>query len=626
MAKRAVIYVRTSSEHQGEKSSPDEQEADCRKAAEERGFLVVGVYRDTERYRSKGRLVDPSGTRTDRPRMMEMMRDGSNGGFDVILAWREDRIYRGMRAMLNFLEFIQHYKIDVVLARENFDVKMAPVKAWVAGIELDGMRERMSMGVKARLRSGKANTGQDRYGYVRNGEVIEIEPSEAIWVTRIFDWYIAGTPFREIRRRLIEANAPQKGSTRPRKIHWAKSSIQGILKGAKSYAFGIKVQTRNGEAFNILCPPLISETTYHRFCEVRDKNRTYPARHQKHPNLCGGLLYCTCNRKWSVRVNSYTRKNRKGDKVNRRSLYPTYFCPETHEELISADCPRTLGGVSTDVFVWSQVCKAIQHPEILMAGARASIDEITEQASSTTIDAERLHTELNNVATERQWVITQARKGNISEDDMSQQIASLTMHENAIREDLAKMDRVVDLSMLEGWENKVTQYLQDLADGLESLNVELATPEEWHEQLRARRKIVRDMVERINVATDRSLKIVFKLNLLNLITQAALSSQPPLSRGEQGRPTEPAQQQQSQPQICETNMAETCSHKPKYRARRRRLRAAPASPSPPSCQFWPRPHPHPSVGLSPAGLHPAAPAPPDMARTSRIPLAVRESS
>jgi hypothetical protein len=42
------------------------------------------------------------------------------------------------------------------------------------------------MGVKARLRSGKANTGQDRYGYRRNEEIIEIVEEEAKWVRRIF--------------------------------------------------------------------------------------------------------------------------------------------------------------------------------------------------------------------------------------------------------------------------------------------------------------------------------------------------------------------------------------------------------------------------------------------------------
>ena len=49
MGKRAVIYVRTSSEYQGEKCSPVEQEADCRRLAESQGFVVVNIYRDIER-------------------------------------------------------------------------------------------------------------------------------------------------------------------------------------------------------------------------------------------------------------------------------------------------------------------------------------------------------------------------------------------------------------------------------------------------------------------------------------------------------------------------------------------------------------------------------------------------
>ena len=111
-----------------------------------------------------------------------MLCDAANGKFDTIIAWREDRLYRGMRAMLSVLDTIQEHNIGVLLARETFDAKMAPIKAWVAQMELDGMKERMDMGVKARLRAGKANTGQDRYGYQRNGEIIEINEEEAKWV------------------------------------------------------------------------------------------------------------------------------------------------------------------------------------------------------------------------------------------------------------------------------------------------------------------------------------------------------------------------------------------------------------------------------------------------------------
>jgi DNA invertase Pin-like site-specific DNA recombinase len=48
---RVVIYIRTSSEHQAEKSSPAEQEADCRKMAADQGLQIVNVYRDIEKYR-----------------------------------------------------------------------------------------------------------------------------------------------------------------------------------------------------------------------------------------------------------------------------------------------------------------------------------------------------------------------------------------------------------------------------------------------------------------------------------------------------------------------------------------------------------------------------------------------
>jgi DNA invertase Pin-like site-specific DNA recombinase len=78
-----------------------------------------------------------------------MLKDASRDEFDIILAWREDRLYRGIRAMLTVLEIVQDHKIEILLAKENFDSKIAPIRAWAAQMELNGMKERMEMGVKA---------------------------------------------------------------------------------------------------------------------------------------------------------------------------------------------------------------------------------------------------------------------------------------------------------------------------------------------------------------------------------------------------------------------------------------------------------------------------------------------
>jgi len=80
--------------------------------------------------------------------------------------------------------------------------------------------------VKARLKAGKANSGQDRYGYRRVGEQIEVVPEEAKWVQQIFAWYIAGVSMREMRRRLIAANAPQKDTTAIRRMPWSFNSLK----------------------------------------------------------------------------------------------------------------------------------------------------------------------------------------------------------------------------------------------------------------------------------------------------------------------------------------------------------------------------------------------------------------
>ncbi len=56
---------------------------------QEQGLTILNVYKDIERYRVKNKLVDPSGTRSDRPGLLAMLRDAAQGDFGVILAWRE---------------------------------------------------------------------------------------------------------------------------------------------------------------------------------------------------------------------------------------------------------------------------------------------------------------------------------------------------------------------------------------------------------------------------------------------------------------------------------------------------------------------------------------------------------
>lgn len=524
MGNRAVIYVRTSSEHQGEKSSPAEQEADCRQLAKEKGLTVTHVYRDTEKYRVKTKLVEPSGTRSDRPGLLAMLSDAARGQFDIILAWREDRLYRGMRSMLLVLETIQEHKINVMLARETFDPKIAPLRAWVAQMELDGMKERMTMGVKARLKAGKANTGQDRYGYQRVGDEIVIVEEEARWVRRIFQWYLEGCRLMEIRDRLIAYNAPQKGSSIPRRIQWARSSIQAILIAAKEYAFGIKIQSRKGEKFEIPVEPIIDMVTYELFVQMRASKRTHPANHVEFDYLIGGVLYCPCGLKWGARTQR-TRKNKDGVVRERKSIVGIYYCTQNHLDLVSPDCPRHTGAKKAEAQVWEKVCEVVDNPEYLFAQAHQLVEELRASAANIHEERARIEKEMEALTTERQSLITWARQGKITATDMENQLGAMTMQELSLKHELSSLGQRINLNALNDWEEKFMEYLEDLRIGVEELkNAAPQNNEERHQVFLLKKQIVDTLVHRATIDRNRKIMVDIRLNLLAILDQDAKST------------------------------------------------------------------------------------------------------
>ncbi len=170
--KKAAIYVRVSRAYKedDERVTIAAQLADCETYCQERGYYVVARYIDKDKYRAKGVLVNPSGARKDRPAYLEMINAARLGEFDVIVAWKEDRLYRGMYAALPLSEVLDKRRNDlkVDLIKENFDRQMLGIKAAIAKLEIDSIRDRMIMGRKVRIERGEPAGGPIRYGYYKD--------------------------------------------------------------------------------------------------------------------------------------------------------------------------------------------------------------------------------------------------------------------------------------------------------------------------------------------------------------------------------------------------------------------------------------------------------------------------
>jgi len=122
-------------------------------------------YVDDKSYRAGQRMVEPSGERADRPAFLRLIADGYSGQYDYIGAWKEDRLYRGVKAAVPFGEMLEKAGVRVILARETFDMKMLYLKAAIGKIELDSIRERTRMGQRGRAQKGLHHGASLTAGY-----------------------------------------------------------------------------------------------------------------------------------------------------------------------------------------------------------------------------------------------------------------------------------------------------------------------------------------------------------------------------------------------------------------------------------------------------------------------------
>ena len=401
---RAAIYIRVSSERQAEGVSPEAQETDCLAWCGSKNYQVTDVYRDIEKYRIGKKMVEPSGTRADRPGLKRMLADAYADKLDVIVAWREDRLYRSYRPMLDVLDCIDETRIDIELVKETFDKRIAPVKAWAARMELDAKHDRFMMGVAGRLERGKSWNGGTPYGYMKENDHYVINEVEAEWVRKIYTWFADGESGKSIRTSLINGNAPQKEGI---KIPWPLQRIFHILK-RDYYTTGILTRRWGDTTYETHIPTIIDAETQWRVKERFARWKKYPAGNMKEHALAAGLVYCAaCNRKMVVK------------------RYPESVCYVCTN--LDQVCQRLPGCAATrsirllDRELWGKVWSLIAEP----GKFEELLEERLRQLQAGEIDAgaevEKLERELGDLAMERQKVITWARKSFITEEDLNTQ-------------------------------------------------------------------------------------------------------------------------------------------------------------------------------------------------------------
>ena len=206
--KIVAIYTRVSTTDQArEGHSLEEQEKRLRAMCEANGYKVYNVYTDAG---ISGKSAD------NRPAYQQMMKDMRDKKFNLITAFKMDRISRSIVDFEEFFTELKEYNCGIEFLCEKIDTSgaagmmFARILGIFAQFERELIKERTLVGVESAVNKGHFG-GRPPLGYKNkldeNGEKLkewEIDEEEAKIVREIFDLCSKGKTYFQISNILKE--------------------------------------------------------------------------------------------------------------------------------------------------------------------------------------------------------------------------------------------------------------------------------------------------------------------------------------------------------------------------------------------------------------------------------------
>lgn len=279
-AQQAVIYARYSS-HAQKDVSIEQQVEECKDFAKKQGLQVSRVYADRHL----------SGRSDRRPEFQRMMRDAKKSQFDVIIAYKSNRMSRRMLHALSYEEELERQGVRVAYAKEEFGDNAAGRFALRMMMNMnqfysENMSEDILRGMMDNAQQCKVNSGAIPLGY-RKGEDgrFALDEKAVPVVQEIFERVARGDTYAEI---AADLNARRIRTVRGNE--WNKSSFHVMLKNERY--LGIYIY--NGVRIEGGMPAIISQEVFDQVQDQLKRKRATRSqnRWQKSDYLLTGKLYC----------------------------------------------------------------------------------------------------------------------------------------------------------------------------------------------------------------------------------------------------------------------------------------------------------------------------------------------
>jgi len=483
---RAALYLRVSTPRQAEedKISLGEQELRGRQYCEAKHYAVVAVYSDIA-----------SGATKKRPGFQQMLKDAQEGKFDIIIAWKADRLARGIYPCAVLMEALENTNITVETVAEPFDRTTFEIRAVLGRIELENIAQRTQMGREGNIKAGNNHIRPPfGYDYDKTTKRWTINEFEAKWVGGIFEWYIAGVSEYEIAKRLNNAGVLTKNRSR---LGWTAQKISELVK-AECYT-GVAYYNKRHGATNkpkdksqwiaMSVPAIINQETWQAAQTKRQTNKPFSPRNTKAIYLTQHILLCEeCSKSFLIHSGNG---------------HPRLVCRgiTLHPHLYNCRNPKSVKYQPIASRLWQGVKGILESEDGLQAAIQSRVEYVAQKAEAIKKRLNELTRKRDNLRLEQARVISWARQEIITEQQLKLQLSAIQAEDDQYT---TEIDSLIADVRLQGDTEIVYQQAKQLIPIMrERLNSNLSDKE--------KQQIIKLLVKRALLDRKGNLTIEFRV-------------------------------------------------------------------------------------------------------------------
>jgi site-specific DNA recombinase len=476
---KAALYARVSTEEQREGQTIDSQVAEIEHFAKDKGWLILGVYKDE----------GWSGSLLARPELDRLRDDASRGLFDVVIINDVDRLARDVSHLGIVKRDLERHGVQVIFRKLPAEKSptynlMVNILGSFAEFERELIIDRTRRGRRHKVEVRKLFLGGNApYGYryvpkdrtTGKEGLLELIPEEASVVRQMFEWIDKeGLSARRVVDRLTEMKVPpRKGGD-----HWGKSSVLRILRTetyagvwhynkyegcepkstsrSNGYKRSLKCSLRRrdrSEWIPVVLPDslqVVDRGCWERVQRQLDRNITFSPRNAKHEYLLKGLVKCggcgaryvgdPCHGKFYYRC------------LSRCKSYPT-----VREEVLNAA-------------IWKAIKEVILDPSIVADQLARLYEKRADGEKQLTTEQQEVEASLAEIDKEEERVVEAYRMSILSPAQLGRELEKLKARKASIEARKASLTANKNLVELPALRRSLEEYCKYAAGRLKSFD------------------------------------------------------------------------------------------------------------------------------------------------------------